>query len=35
MRIVKHWNRFLREVVVTPSPEIFKAMLDVTLSSLV
>ncbi|KFP14102.1 hypothetical protein Z169_11438, partial [Egretta garzetta] len=35
MRVVKHWNRLPREVVEAPSLEIFKAMLDGALSSLI
>jgi len=35
MRVVRHWNRLPREAVVAPSLEVFKAMLDGTLSSLV
>jgi len=35
MRVVKHWNRLLREAVAAPSLEVFKARLDGALSSLV
>jgi len=35
MRVVKHWNRLLREVVEAPSLETFKARLDRALKSLV
>ncbi|KFP11201.1 hypothetical protein Z169_07422, partial [Egretta garzetta] len=35
MRVVKHWNRFPREVVEAPSLETFKARLDVALSNLI
>jgi len=35
MRMVKHWNRLLREVVDAPSLETFKVMLDGTLSNLI
>ncbi|PKU36306.1 reverse hypothetical protein [Limosa lapponica baueri] len=35
MRMVRHWNRFLREVVDAPSLEVFKARLDGALSNLV
>ncbi|KFP10562.1 hypothetical protein Z169_00729, partial [Egretta garzetta] len=34
MRVVKHWNRLLREVVEAPSLEAFKARLDRALSNL-
>jgi len=34
MRVVKHWNRFPREAVDDPSPEVFKARLDGALSNL-
>jgi len=34
-RVVKHWNRLPKEVVGAPSPEAFKARLDVAPSSLV
>jgi len=34
-RVVKHWNRFPREVVEAPSLETFKARLDGVLSNLV
>jgi len=35
MRIVKHWNRALREVVDAPSPETFSDRLDGALRNLV
>jgi len=35
MRVVKHWNRFPREVVEAPSLETFKARLDGALSNVV
>jgi len=35
VRVVKHWNRFLREAVEAPSLEAFKARLDGALSNLV
>ncbi|KFW62278.1 hypothetical protein AS28_05775, partial [Pygoscelis adeliae] len=35
MRVVRHWNRLLREVVDAPSLEVFKAKLDGALSNLV
>ena len=34
VRVVRHWNRFPREVVVAPSLEAFKARLDGALSNL-
>ena len=34
-RVVMHWNRLPKEVVVAPSLEAFKARLDVALGSLV
>ena len=34
-RVVTHWNRLSKEVVDAPSPETFKARLDVALGSLV
>ena len=34
-RVVKHWNRLPREVVVAPPMDVFKAMTDVSLGSLV
>ena len=33
-RVVKHWNRLPKEVVVAPSLEAFKASLDAALGSL-
>ncbi|KFV15483.1 hypothetical protein N339_10498, partial [Pterocles gutturalis] len=35
VRVVRHWNRLLREAVDAPSLEVFKARLDEALSSLV
>ncbi|KFO65084.1 hypothetical protein N302_04190, partial [Corvus brachyrhynchos] len=35
VRMVRHWNRLLREAVVTPSLKVFKARLDGSLNSLV
>ena len=35
VRVVRHWNRLLSEVVNVPSLEVFKARLDGTLSNLV
>ncbi|KFQ77979.1 hypothetical protein N337_06011, partial [Phoenicopterus ruber ruber] len=35
MRVVKHWNRFPREVVEAPSLETFKVRLDGALSNLI
>ena len=35
MRVVRGWNRLLREAVDVPSLEAFKAMLDGALGSLV
>ena len=34
-RVGMHWNRLPKEVVDAPSPEAFKARLDVALGSLV
>ena len=34
MRLVRHWNRLLREIVFAPSLEVFKARLDGALSNL-
>ncbi|KFO89487.1 hypothetical protein N320_08620, partial [Buceros rhinoceros silvestris] len=35
VRVVKHWNRFPREVVDAPSLETFKVMLDGALGNLI
>ncbi|KFQ85926.1 hypothetical protein N337_04515, partial [Phoenicopterus ruber ruber] len=35
MRVVRHWNRLLREVVDALSLEVFKARLDGALSNLI
>ena len=35
MRVVRHWNKLLREVVDAPSLEVLKARLDGALSNLV
>jgi len=35
VRVVRHWNRFPREVVDAPSLEVFKARLDGALSNIV
>ena len=35
VRVVRHWNRLLREVVAAPSLEAFQARLDGALSNLV
>jgi len=35
VRVVRHWNRLLRETVDVPSLEVFKARLDEALSNLV
>ena len=34
-RVVMHWNRLPKEVVDVPSPEAFKARLDVALGSVI
>ena len=34
LRVVRHWNRLPRKIAAAPSPELFKARLDGTLSNL-
>jgi len=34
-RVIKHWNRLLREVVESPSPEVFKRCVDVAIRDVV
>ncbi|KFV47717.1 hypothetical protein N341_08440, partial [Tyto alba] len=35
VKVMRHWNRFPREVVAAPSLEVFKAGWDVALSNLI
>lgn len=35
VRVVRHWNKFPREAVAVPSPEVFRAGLDGALRNLV
>ena len=35
VRVVRHWNRFPRDVVVAPPLETFKARLDKVLGNLI